>query len=778
MMNTQIALQIDGEWAYLPDDVSISVEMYSPLWNDSGDITYEFELPVSRNLHIIGSVGEGHGDNAYRSLEGKRARLYAGGIPFFFGTILLDDEVETGPESDSIPISIVGGNLDFDEIIGNMKARDLELKKRMKIGRCLSDASVDFTIIGRNGHTGDVGIYSDTTVIHDLPITSTLLWDSSSYNVSLPYPAKAYCNARVCWQKYVWVGDNKQATSEYEVLDADKRGAGVNFYMLYFLESLFLHFDIPVLENGLLKRDELCRVAMMNTSCSFDADGEAGRVPESQAESFGYLWSGGMCAGNPYIEDDGLIAGENYESYGIDVDSVEFTAKNAYLNAGNFPDKTCKEILQAIEDGFCVRHVFDSRKGTVKLYLMDDVLRDESEERLQMEVHDKVKVENGIMGYRLAYSREDLDSDEKKGEQKYGDGDGVDYAFAHFSFDEVSNIDYASARKVISTFQGYDVTMYYDPSTGNAYRVIVDKNATSVETLYPTLMEVSQFSHVDYGDCSRQERTHTVTIGFDPVVLNDVNYRKSIDKGDREQILAWFLDGIGEKMLAREWSDRVASYENVNLDPSYDFLTYASVGLTFRLPVAYDLTASDEGDPLSSYNCGLTFGIMRGPGADGGVTDYEENYDGEGNWKWQQVPGNYAMTSDTCDSFGQIFDYNGNEAGMGGDISKRFSLKLRAEKYRKVKDEDTGEEREEALPLTNTALQKRGLFDHLHALFAHWVVNRRIMRFTGKMELSEVLSIDWTRKYRILDYYGFVNKVSYSIGSDGMSEVTIELYYL
>ena len=81
-------------------------------------------------------------------------------------------------------------------------------------------------------------------------------------------------------------------------------------------------------------------------------------------------------------------------------------------------------------------------------------------------------------------------------------------------------------------------------------------------------------------------------------------------------------------------------------------------------------------------------------------------------------------------------------------------------------------------PITETYAQKRGLFDKFHAEYAYFVINRKIVRLTLRMELADLASIDWTKRYKIGDYVGFVNKYSYTVDNTGMSDVTLEMYYL
>ena len=52
-MRNALELKCGGEWLTLAPDTSISIEMTSPLWNDSGTFSYTFQVPYYANRHIF-----------------------------------------------------------------------------------------------------------------------------------------------------------------------------------------------------------------------------------------------------------------------------------------------------------------------------------------------------------------------------------------------------------------------------------------------------------------------------------------------------------------------------------------------------------------------------------------------------------------------------------------------------------------------------------------------------------------------------------------------------
>ena len=175
----------------------------------------------------------------------------------------------------------------------------------------------------------------------------------------------------------------------------------------------------------------------------------------------------------------------------------------------------------------------------------------------------------------------------------------------------------------------------------------------------------------------------------------------------------------------------------------------------------YDTESNDE-PPLRSYDAGYTLGIMRGPGNESGVEYPQLNYDGEGNDSWVQTVGSYAFTSDSCDMYGRYFDYNGTEAG-GADQSGRFSLKLVAEK--------------DGFPIGDS-YKNRGLVAKFLSEYLYFMAHKKTIVLTVKMGITQIINIDFLKRYKIGEYVGYINKVSYTLSSTGMEDVEIELYTL
>ena len=338
-----------------------------------------------------------------------------------------------------------------------------------------------------------------------------------------------------------------------------------------------------------------------------------------------------------------------------------------------------------------------------------------------------------------------------------------------FNYDEWKRIDNTkSYEEIKKEVKWFNKTLYVSSDTGNAYRVKVNEDATKKEELNPVLMKVGQYNAVEYGDCSEENFVETVKLPFNPIIQNDTTPNEDPTYATLVNATMAYPRVEDVLILAGEWPimGGVALY-------SYQYRYFSVLGYrkSDKITRVEDPTFYFE-NPLQTYDPGLTLGIMRGPGAGAEVKDYEENYDGEGGSKYVTTAANYAFHSDMVDDNGGEFDYNGAEDGGTGSedgADNRFSLYLRAEK-------PIGENGE--LQTLAPPYAKRGLFDKFYTEYAYFVTHRKIVRISCRMEMADILNIDWTKRYHIGQYVGFVNKYNFSVDSRGISNLNLEIYYI
>ena len=724
-----LALQIDGKWAVLDDDGSVDIENNSPVWGEGNSFSLPFELDIEANRHILGNADQITGQSVYEVLDGKRAVLYTLGIPVYYGKIKMDDEVELS--EGKVDITLVSGNLTFDEMIDGMNCQDVELMDEIIVGMELRNFVATFKDMVSDGYV-DCRI---DTPSKKFIVNKESLNGKSTINVTYPYPEWKYCNIRVAYQKY----------TVYHELDADRSASGLCFYVLYFLDCLFHKLNISVSKNVLPEMEDMKRLAFVSTLCAYD-------------------WGDNISGSSMSFEDFGIInvtAKRTEPSAWADKDYSD-KAKSCTLgvvtkmkaNSKNFPNCEVSEVIDALKNAFGILFLYDERISSMTLLYVKDILRDSTIYKIAAEIYDQTKVENNTLGFELAYS-------------SGGDDD------TSFNYDDYSQVveesDYNEIRNNLSP---YDKTLYINPETGNAYRIKVDEEAEtdSSKDLNPALFQVGQFVSAKYGDCSNESRVEKKEISFTPIVENDIG------KLGNDNVYALFLDV--DATPATSATLKLNAYGRYGSGKYCSGTGAAQICFSyyFKKIVAecvykdeqYSENQSEEGSPVNQYDPGFMLGVMRGPGGGAEVVDENENYDGEGNLQYYVSTDNYSFTSDNITDFGKVFDYNGTADG-GVEISGSFSLKPRAEKP----NPDGG-----FYPITQTYAQKRGLFDKFYTEYAYFVVNRKIVRMTCRMEMADLLNIDWTKRYKIGEYVGFINKYSYSVSSTGISDVELEMYYI
>lgn len=224
------------------------------------------------------------------------------------------------------------------------------------------------------------------------------------------------------------------------------------------------------------------------------------------------------------------------------------------------------------------------------------------------------------------------------------------------------------------------------------------------------------------------------------------------------------------------------------LRPVYATCDLTDIKISGHVSEGYMLYLQDNFDPnddgispIEHHDWGLTLGIMRGSGSDAYVSYESDIDDGEGNDTWSIVPGSSATAHpDTCDDYGNEWDYD-VLGDADADKEGRISLKLRAEKPNPYYvDGSTDEARKDKyLSIENKDLRGRGLCDQFYKEYSYWVRNSRIVKMTVKMELSQLLAIDKTKRVRVGDITGFIKKMQYSVSNKtGLGLVTMEIMYL
>ena len=801
-----LALKIGEQWAKLAAGTSITITEKSPVFNDGNAFSIPFQLNAEMNRHLLGNATEVEGISFYEAIDRKPATLYVQGIPLFYGVIRLDSE-EAAMEDGYIEVNLESGNLTFNDRIDGMNCRDVPLMDKIILGEKLETKKIYPFPWGYSFNAEDIEKlkkYRYFETYYPEAFQRMTVEGESTINDSSAYPAAKFCNMRICCPMPEELSDGEYAKSgnkdtsgfktkadsllskgtdgvskagRYLLLDTTRKMSSPNFYVLYFLDCLFKHIGVSY-QDGIAYMEDMGRLAMVNTNFGYDieATGEEFLIKnvdyqKKENEFCDCVWEKTMATEIEYY-----CTAEIYR---------------CIANSDNFPNEEVKKLIDALSAGFGIRFI-QNRNGTaVKSVFIRDVLRSNQSDSVNASVFDVEKVDLNVRGFKLTYG---------------GDDENTSYHYNDYS--DYKLID--KFNEVVYSANATNKKLYIDKRNGNAYRIKIDDDAVAMEYANPTVMEVGEFEDATYGDCSDESLTETVEIGFTPAVMNDVSFkerkdavedkqsgvpinnrnpvsestdepfqREFSDDENNEQTFAFFLDvqmmypsypphitvfdyamgGDGRVhpagfvytfYNAQRYSENYST-SWVNVDGEYKYVK----------PVKYE-----NKSPIHSYDCGLMLGIMRGPGNESGIEDIEENYDEEGNFKYVMTGKKSAFHSDICDNYNRLFDYNGTEQG-GVDVSGRFSLKLRAEKP----NPEGG-----FFPITDVNMQKRGLFDKFYAEYAHFVTHRKLLKMKLRIEMADLLRIDWSKRYTIGQYKGFINRYEYTVSDEGMGVVSLEMY--
>lgn len=654
----------------------------------------------------------------------------------------------------------------------------------------------------------------------------------SFINVTDEYPNKYYCNGRVCYTHYKEEEDGSSGKTvstadtfdPYYILQADRPQSGICFYVLYFLDCLFHYLGFYYDNKKLLTVGDMKRLAFFTTHCKYDLERKypsKGVIGVDSSITYDFTSIDQMNAwlssrntkGKLLLEyepaksldcveiDDVLYrVGDEIPGLGdlkkaeFRVENVNMTAQanimNMYANSENFPDVSVSSILDSLWASFGIRFVTDYEKQIVRPVFIRDVFRDTSAPiKLNARLVDIYKISEKITGVRMKYSSES-DPKDQQNNIRYGIKDyNTDYDYIDYTRVNTS-LGYLS---IIKKNGNSDTTCYIDLTTGNAYRIKVNKDATKVDELKPAIFEVGGYKGVEIGDCSSINEDFVVELEseFEPLILNDVNgrYEKEVGTSEKgyvkddennkvrsvssanldnaKQILAAFVD---EEMWHENMKYRIQNVMGNNHVDAY---------LTEECTTdeSYDPSNTEDGNsPLQHYDWGNAITIMRGGGSDAQIQHYDYDYDGCGNSKWRIVAGEYSQASDSIDNWGAVFDYNGTQEGVGPE--ERFSLKIRAFKVvdgeilcnNDIYDADGNIE---------TKVRSRGLFDTFMSEYAHFLLNRKKLGLEFYCNITELLNIQWEKRYQIGEYIFWWNKISSSVSvKDGLGLVTAEVYML
>lgn len=397
----QIALELfdsyrldNGKFVILPPNPDITIQDNATTLGNGNKFSFPFSIPIIPNIGIIGTAAEIRGGKIHDVLEGRWARLWLEGAPFFTGKLKLEKNIKINTKG-SVAVTLEGGRKTFAERIEGINARQVPLLNDILIGMALWRKrkplhAIIFDIIATNNYDMPMtaswadkpqhrtaGAVAAITA-QDFPKMvmpygefydyrgngSFLIQKQQTINTDMPYDdnvpaAHPYCNIALCYQKQGFPTDEngnvdysqeEQALRGYEYSPADRLNSAPCFYVMYFLRCLFNHLDIQIDENQMQGVEDLRRLFFVNTLCDYEVPAF---IQQDGTDKYGYYKFGPSDSDRNYIPMD-MVEGP------IEVNDDKDNTTSAF-------SVTDYKVLEKTYDGIDIKTIKAKVEGFAKL---------------------------------------------------------------------------------------------------------------------------------------------------------------------------------------------------------------------------------------------------------------------------------------------------------------------------------------------------------------------------------------------------------------------------
>ena len=465
-----------------------------------------------------------------------------------------------------------------------------------------------------------------------------------------------------------------------------------------------------------------------------------------------------------------------------------------YANEKNFPEESVSDVIDSLEQQFGIKFHYDYEQRKVTAYLIRDVFRKQNPtpRNFHAQVLNMLPITEKITGVRAGYAAESEAKEQRDNVKNQVKDYNTDYDYIEYPKNRtVTNLTY---KDIIHEVKNGQMNVFVDLQTGNKYRVKIDKDFSDASDMRPRLFEVAAMKGVEIGDCSTLNEDYIMEFrsSFVPVGMVDANYRLALSSSTGSKCATdnpKQPSEVGTQHEGYEFSEVNGSYAKTQMAAlvdekmEHEFVKQyvknsmssmvADFYLTEELCLreSYDPSSTDDGNsPLQSYDWGLSIAIMRGGGADSTHEAYDYNYDGFGNSKWRTKSGDYAMTTDTIDPYGNEYDYNGgDEPGIGNE--ERFSLKPRAWVQPEWADAP--------LVVNTPSVKNRGYVDVFLVDYIYFLLHRKKYYVKCLASVAQVADIQnhWKEWWVVGGKKCLINKVNTDVTvKEGMGVVEMEIY--
>ena len=460
-----------------------------------------------------------------------------------------------------------------------------------------------------------------------------------------------------------------------------------------------------------------------------------------------------------------------------------------YANEKNFPDESVSDVIDSLEQQFGIKFHYDYEQKKVTAYLIRDVFRKQNPtpRDFHAQVLKMLPMTEKITGVRAGYAAESEAKEQRDNVKNQVKDFNTDYDYIEYP--KNSTVTSLTYKDIIHKVYNGQMNVFVDLQTGNKYRVKIDKNFTDASNMEPRLFEVAAMKGVEIGDCStlNEDFIQEFKSSFVPVGMVDANYRMALSSSTGSTCASdnpKQPNEVGKQYDGYEFGEVNSSYAKTQMaalideDMEHEFVkqyvknTMSSMVADFYvteelcLRESYDPSSTDDGNsPLQSYDWGLSIAIMRGGGVDSTHESYEYNYDGFGNSKWRTKAGDYALTTDSIDPYGNEYDYN------GVDNEERFSLKPRAWVQPEWADAP--------LVVNTPSVKNRGYVDVFLVDYIYFLLHRKKYYVKCLASVAQIADIQnhWKEWWNIDGKKSLIDKVNTTVSAkEGMGEVELEVF--
>ena len=460
-----------------------------------------------------------------------------------------------------------------------------------------------------------------------------------------------------------------------------------------------------------------------------------------------------------------------------------------YANEKNFPDESVSDVIDSLEQQFGIKFHYDYEQKKVTAYLIRDVFRKQNPtpRDFHAQVLKMLPITEKITGVRAGYAAESEAKEQRDNVKNQVKDFNTDYDYIEYP--KNSTVTSLTYKDIIHKVYNGQMNVFVDLQTGNKYRVKIDKNFTDASNMEPRLFEVAAMKGVEIGDCStlNEDFIQEFKSSFVPVGMVDANYRMALSSSTGSTCASdnpKQPNEVGKQYDGYEFGEVNRSYAKTQMaalideDMEHEFVkqyvknTMSSMVADFYvteelcLRESYDPSSTDDGNsPLQSYDWGLSIAIMRGGGVDSTHESYEYNYDGFGNSKWRTKAGDYALTTDSIDPYGNEYDYN------GVDNEERFSLKPRAWVQPEWADAP--------LVVNTPSIKNRGYVDVFLVDYIYFLLHRKKYYVKCLASVAQIADIQnhWKEWWNIDGKKCLIDKVNTTVSAKvGIGEVELEVF--